>query len=159
MTNDPAKHVADLFEPGDVVMLMTMIDGHHSSRPMTVAGVEGERLSFLVDATADWYGPVESDRAAVHVTLADGRHNRYAAVNGDTRTSREPGEVALLWSPAASAYFDGADDPNIAVVHVSATDGQYWDAPSGRLGTLLALAKVKMTGDPDAAGDQGPITP
>jgi len=34
---DPAKPLTDLFEPGDTVMLMTMIGRTHSSRPMTVA--------------------------------------------------------------------------------------------------------------------------
>lgn len=159
MTDDPAKHVADVFEPGDTVMLMTMIDGRHSSRPMTIAGVEGARLSFLVDVTADWYAPVAAGSAAIHVTLADVRHNKFAAINGDSRVSREPGEVALLWSAGAAAYFDGKDDPNIAVVHVTATDGEYWDSPSGRLGSLLSLAKVAITHRPAAAGDHGPITP
>jgi general stress protein 26 len=159
MTQDPAKHVADLFEPGDTVMLMTMIDGEHSSRPMTVAGVEGARLSFLVDSTADWFGPVAAGSAAIHVTLADVRHNEFAAINGEARISGDPGEIALLWSPGAAAFFDGKDDPNISVLHVTATDGQYWDSPSGRLGSLLAMAKAAVTGDHDAAGDHGPVTP
>lgn len=154
---DHAKRMSDLFDPGDTVMLMTMIGDTHSSRPMTVAGVEGERLSFLVDVTADWYPAVEAGTAAVHVTLSDVRHNEYAAINGTTRVSRDPGEVALLWSPGAAAFFDGKDDPNVAVLHVSAADGQYWDAPSGRLGSLLAMAKAAITGDHDAAGDRGTI--
>ena len=159
MTDDHAKHVADVFESGDTVMLMTMIDGRHSSRPMTVAGVEGARLSFLVDATADWYPAVASGSAAVHVTLSDVRHNEFAAINGASRVSRDPGEVALLWNAGAAAYFDGKDDPNIAVLHVTATDGEYWDAPSGRLGSLLSMARVAITHRPDAAGEHGPITP
>lgn len=157
MTEDTAKKLDDLFAPGDTVMLMTMIDGAHSSRPMTVAGVEGSRLSFLVDARTEWFDPVAAGRADVHVTLADVRHNTYAALNGPTRVSRDPGEIALLWSPAAGAFFDGENDPSIAVLHVTATDGQYWDSPSGRLGTLFALAKAKVTGDDEAAGDHGRI--
>ncbi len=158
MTDDAAKHLVDLFEPGDTVMLMTMIDGGHSSRPMTVAGVEGARLSFLVDVTADWYAPVANQSAPIHITLSDVRHNKYAAVNGEARVSRDAGEIALLWNPGAAAFFDGKDDPNIAVLHVTATDGQYWDSPSGRLGSLLTMAKVAITGRHDDAGDHGPIT-
>jgi general stress protein 26 len=159
MTDDPAKHVADVFEPGATVMLMTMIEGRHTSRPMAVAGVEGARLSFLVDVTADWYPPVEAGSAAIHITLSDVRHNKFAAINGESRVSRDPGEVALLWSAGAAAYFDGKDDPNVAVLHVTATDGEYWDAPSGRLGSLLSMARVAITHRPEAAGDHGPITP
>jgi general stress protein 26 len=154
---DPAKPLTDLFEPGDTVMLMTMIGRTHSSRPMTVAGVEGDRLSFLVDVTADWYDPVAARNAVVHITLSDVRHNRYAAVNGETRVSRDPGEIALLWSPGAAAFFDGQDDPNIGVLHLSVTDGQYWDSPSGRIGSLIAMARAAVTGNHDAAGDHGSI--
>ena len=56
----PAKALSELFDGGTTVMLMTMIGSDHSSRPMTVAGVDGDRLSFLVDTTADWYAAVAS---------------------------------------------------------------------------------------------------
>ena len=52
---------------------------------MTVAGVEGARLSFLVDSTADWYGPVAGGNAAVHISLCDVRHNEFGWAATATR--------------------------------------------------------------------------
>jgi general stress protein 26 len=158
MTDDPAKHLADLFDGGDTVMLMTMIDMDHSSRPMTVARVEAGRLSFLVDATADWYAPVQSGTAVCHITLSDVRHNEFAALNGRAHTTRDRQDIEALWNVGASAYFEGKDDPNIAVMHFDVTEGQYWDGPSGRLGSLLAMAKAKVSGA-EAAGEHGSIAP
>lgn len=152
----PAKALSELFDGGTTVMLMTMIGTEHSSRPMTVAGVDGDRLSFLVDTTAEWYSAVAGGSSVVHVTLSDTRANDYAALNGDVSVSAERAEIEKLWNPAASAFFSGVDDPHLAVLRFDVTEGQYWDSPSGRLGSLLALVRAKLGGD-DKAGDHGPI--
>ncbi len=157
MTNDSPKRLADLFDGGDTVMFMTMIGDEHTSRPMTVAKVDGGRLSFLVDTTAGWYGALAAGTAVVHVTLSDDRHNQYAALNGSATVDRDRAEIERLWNPGASAFFEGTDDPNVAVVHFDVSDGEYWDAPSGRVGSLIAMARAALGGD-EAAGDHGAIS-
>jgi general stress protein 26 len=137
-------------------MLMTMIGSDHSSRPMTVARVDGARIGVLVDATADWFGAVEHGRAVVHLTFSDNRKNTYAALNGRATTTRDRAAVRDHWNPAASAFFEGKDDPNAAVLWFDATEGQYWDGPSGRLGSVIALVRAAVGGD-ENAGDHGSI--
>ena len=156
MTDDPTKRLSDLFDGGDTVMFMTMVGDEHSSRPMTVADVDSARLDFLVDTTADWYDAVAAGSAVVHVTLSDVRHNQYAALNGTATVSRDRGEIDRLWNPGASAFFEGKDDPNIAAMHFEVSDGQYWDLPSGRIGSLIAMVRAAIGGD-EAAGDHGSI--
>jgi general stress protein 26 len=156
MNDAPAKQLADLFDGGDTVMLTTIAGEGPASRPMTVAGVDGNRLSFLVDKTAEWYGAVAGESVLVHVTLSDVRHNEFASLNGRTVVSHDRGEIERLWNPAASAFFEGQDDPNLAVLHFDVMEGEYWDSPSGRLGSLIALARAALGGD-EAAGDHGPI--
>jgi len=158
MTDDPAKHLSVLFDHGATVMLMTMIGAEHSSRPMTVAAVDGGRLSFLVDTTADWYAPVASGNATVHLTLSDVRHNEFAALNGVATATKDRAAVDALWSAPAGAYFEGKDDPNVAVLYFDTSDGQYWESPSGRIGSLISMAKAKM-GKPSDAGEHGSVTP
>ena len=70
--------------------------------------------------------------------------------------TRDRAEIDRLWNPAASAFFEGKEDPDLAVLHFDVSDGQYWKSPSGRLGSLIALAKAALGGD-EAAGTQGPI--
>lgn len=156
MTTDTAKPLSDLFDGGDTVMLMTMIGHEHTSRPMTVAGVDGDRLSMLVDSTAAWYGAVASGTAVVHITLADVRDNDYAALNGTATVTTDRAEIDRLWSPAAGAFFEGKDDPHLAVLHFDVSDGEYWTSPSGRIGSLIAMARAAVGGD-EAAGEQGTI--
>ena len=111
---------------------------------------------MLVDTTADWYDAVAAGTAVSHVALSDVRHNEYAALNGTASVTRDRAEIERLWNPGAAAFFAGKDDPNLAVLHFNVTDGQYWDSPSGRLGSLIAMVKAAAGGD-DAAGEQGRI--
>jgi hypothetical protein len=96
------------------------------------------------------------DPVDFHVALSDVRHNKYAALNGTASVTRDRTEIERLWNPGAAAFFEGKDDPNLAVLHFNVNDGQYWDSPSGRLGSLIAMVKAAVGGD-DAAGEQGRI--
>jgi general stress protein 26 len=156
MRDAPAKPLSDFFDGGDTVVYFTMIGDTHSSRPMTIAGVHGDCLDLLVDTTADWYDAVAAGTAVSHVALSDVRHNNYAALNGTASVTRDRTEIERLWNPGAAAFFEGKDDPNLAVLHFNVNDGQYWDSPSGRLGSLIAMVKAAVGGD-DAAGEQGRI--
>ena len=154
--SDAPKPLGDFFDGGDTIVFFTMIDGRPSSRPMTVAGVAGGRLDMLVDTTADWYAAVSSGDAIAHVALSDVRHNEYAALNGTVTVTRDRTEIERLWNPGASAFFEGKDDPNLAVLHFVVAEGQYWDSPSGRIGSLLAMVKAAVGGD-EASGEHGSI--
>lgn len=154
--NDQPKVLQDIFAVGDVVMLTLSSGAELSSRPMTIAAVDDDRLGMLMSTSADWYSAVRGGDGTAHVTSCDHTHNQYAAVNGDVTISQDRSEIERLWSVAASAFFDGADDPDIAALHVEVTDGQYWDAPSGKLGSLLAMVKAAI-GGAEAAGDHGRI--
>lgn len=155
--NDPTKTLDELLNGHTIVMLMTMIGDAHSSRPLTVAEVADGRLSFLVDRTTEWGVAVQQGRAVVHVTVADERSNTYLALNGSASISTDGAELDRLWNPAAGAFFDGKDDPGVAVLHFDVSDGEYWDGPSGRLGSVLGLVRAALTDDPGRAGDRGAV--
>jgi general stress protein 26 len=152
----PARPLDDLLKPGDTVMLMTMIGDEHSSRPMTVAEIDGSRIGLLVDTTAEWTAAVAQGIATVHVTLSDVRANRFVALNGTCSMSADRADAERLWNPAAGAFFDGKDDPNLFVLFFDVTEGEYWDSPDGRIGALISLVRAAIGGD-DKAGDHGPV--
>ncbi|MET0147297.1 MAG: pyridoxamine 5'-phosphate oxidase family protein [Ilumatobacteraceae bacterium] len=155
---DPAQPLADLVDGGTIVMLMTMIGDEHSSRPLTVAAVDGSRLEFLVDATTDWATAVRSGGVAVHASVSDTRANTYLSLQGSASMTLDAADVQRLWSPAASAFFDGPDDPALGVLRFDVDGGEYWDSPGGRIGSAIALLKAKLGDDPGAAGAHGSVT-
>lgn len=156
---DPTKTLDELLDGRTVAMLMTMIGEEHSSRPLTVAGVEGGRLSFLVDRTTQWATAIADGGAVTHLTVADARANTYLALNGSASIVADREEVERLWSPAVGAFFEGNDDPDAAVLRFDVHDGEYWDGPSGRIGSTLAVVKAALTDDPGDAGDHGAVAP
>jgi general stress protein 26 len=151
----PTKRLDELVEGGTIAMLMTMIGRRHSSRPLTMAAVDAHRISFLVDRTADWVEAIDEPDTIVHVSVADVRGNVYLSLNGAAAVVPDRAEIERLWNPGAAAFFDGKDDPAVAVLRFDVTDGEYWDSPSGRIGSAIAMLKAAVTGDP--AGDRGTI--
>jgi general stress protein 26 len=138
-----------------VAMVMTMVGRHHSSRPVTCADVQDHRLSFLVSQQAEWVAAIAASQAIVHVTVADDAHTTYVSLNGGAMVVTDPREILRLWSPVARAWFDGPEDPDLAVVHFDITDGEYWDGPGGRVGRAVAMLRAALSGDGEALGTQG----
>jgi general stress protein 26 len=124
---------------------------------MTIAGVAADRLDLLVDTTTEWTSAVAAGKATTHVTLSDVRANKFVALNGTATVSRDRTEVERLWNPGAALFFEGKDDPKLAVLHFQVGGGQYWDSPNGRIGSLIAMVKAAVGGHEDA-GDHGPVT-
>ncbi len=154
---DPTKDLSDLVDGGTILMLMTMIGSEHTSRPLTVAGVQGGRIEVLVDRTVDWAQAIGNPGTVVHVSVADVRKNVYLSLNGTASITTDKAQIDRLWNPGGAAFFDGKDDPVIGVLRFDVTSGEYWDSPSGRLGSAVAFLRAAVSGD-EAAGDHGSVS-
>lgn len=148
-----ARSVTDLLAGScHIAMLMTMVDGEHTSRPVTCVDVRDHRLSFLVSRTAAWVTDIQANRALVHLTIADQTENTYVALNGTAIVVHDDSEIVRLWNPAARVFFVGPEDPDLAVLHFDVGGGEYWDGPNGRIGRTVALIRAAVTGDDDDIG-------
>lgn len=173
MTHEQSRSLDDLVRAGDVAMLTTVDEnGNLSSRPLAVADVHGGVLTFLVDATASWFEEIGDDPLAagrdpidaidrpsrphdVALTVATGR-NDWLSLHGRPAATADPSAIVRLWSPAASAYFSGPDDPNIRALQVSLLDGEYWSAPGGgAIGRLVAVVGAAIGRDEAPGNDHG----
>lgn len=156
--DEEARSVRELLhDRPHVAMVGTVVDGHPSSRPVTCVDVTDHRMSFLVNRQHPWVQAIADNRAVVHVTVADHSSNVHLALNGQALVVHDGREIERLWNPAARAFFDGPDDPDVAVLHFDVSDGEYWDGPSGRLGRAVALLRAAWGGDEDTVATQGPV--
>jgi general stress protein 26 len=157
-THDASLTLDDLLEGSfHIAMVMTMIEGNHSSRPVTVLELQDEQLTFMVDITSPWVAAIEAGSAVVHVTVAEQAKNTYVALNGTATLTNSLPEIERLWNPAAGVFFDGKDDPNIRILHFQILDGEYWDGPSGRIGRAVAMLRAALGDNPAAAGTHGDV--
>jgi general stress protein 26 len=158
--HDASNDLESLVHEGDVVMLTTLDGGDGepqdrrlTSRPLTVAGVGGATLMFLVDGEAHWVvalGPADE----VNASISTRRHD-WVSVTGPATVTADDEAIAQLWSPAAGAYFDGPSDPRIRVLQMHMEVGEYWSAPgTGPLGRLVAMVSGAI-GAEGTAGERG----
>lgn len=124
-------------------------DGH--ARPMT-AQLEDEL--FKDD---DYKGPVwfftSTDNALYQqiqqAELGDGRpramahfaskgHDVWATLHGNLSSTRDRATIDRLWNRFVAAWYEGKDDPKIALIRLDAEDAEIWiDASS-------VIAGIKM---------------
>jgi general stress protein 26 len=154
-----ARTLAELFtEDRHVAMIMTMIDDNHTSRPVTCLDVRDGRLSFLVSRSTDWAAAIDDGRATVHVTVADDKAGLYLSLNGSAQLSRDRQDVDRLWNPFAAVYFDGPQDPDVAVLQFDASDGHYWESADSKIGRAVSLVRAVISGDRSDLGSSGAVT-
>lgn len=153
------RALADLVDPGDVVMLTSSFDGL-MSRPITCTEVADDHLAFLVAAGTDWVDALERAEpemgAVVGVSAADKGATRYASFSARARVVQDEARAAQLWTPFATGFFSGPDDPQLRVLELDVVDGEWWDGPSTGLGRLVALVGSAVTGK-QLAGAKGEV--
>jgi Pyridoxamine 5'-phosphate oxidase like len=62
-----------------------------------------------------------------------------------------------LWNPAAEAFLRDPDDPNAVVLECTVFDGEWWDAPSTKVGLAVSLVRRAVTGA--EPGESGVVDP
>jgi len=152
------RTIEELLAPGrSIAMVMTMVGDAHTSRPVTVVEVLGDRLSFLVSRDVEWVDEIAHGRAVVHVSVSDTEHNTYLSLEGTGSVIVDQAERERLWTPVAKGWFTGPDDPALAVLRFDVTGGQWWDGPSGHVRRGLALLRAAVTGNGADAGASGSV--
>lgn len=129
-------------------------DGSLRSRPMTVQETEFDGdMWFFTEADAPKVGEIAHDRQ-VNVAFAEPGDQRYVSLSGTATLVRDPQKQRELWSEPNKLWFpNGPDDPNLALLKVSVTQAEYWEAGSNRVGRLIDFAKAMITGDQRQVGE------
>jgi general stress protein 26 len=117
-------------------------DGH--SRPMT-AVIEGDSgpiwlLTRQPKAVVDNHGQNRRAMAA----LASNGHDQLASIQGNHKLDNDRAVIDRLWNPFIAAWFEGKDDPKLALLRFDAEHAEIWLNESN----LLAGVKMLLGVDP-----------
>lgn len=152
--NDHTRTLDDLLDGERTAMLVT---ADQRARPMTIVERDDQVLWFLTTRSADWVQDLP-EHEIVNLTVVDPGDSLYVSLTGRAATTTEVAVLERLWSPALTAWFDGAEDPDLIALSVEVSDGEYWDGPDSRIGRTLRLAAAAVTGGgPELLGDQGDV--
>ena len=154
-TTEPTdRHLDDVLDGLRFAMVSTSdTSGPGLARPLTLLEQDGTTLRFLVARSAEWVTPILAGGAPVQAAFADPSANSCVSVRGEGRAYQDREVIDRLWNPAAGAYFDGRDDPDIAVLELEVAEGEWWDGPSGKVGRAVSVVKAGLGIEGDQHGD------
>jgi general stress protein 26 len=162
---DPAQARSKLWElikDIQFAMLTTRhANGHLHSRPMTTQNRpidEDDALWFFMARSQEPLHDLQQDEQ-VNLAYAKPDDQTYVSVSGVAQEVDDPQRKRALWSKMNEAWFpQGPDDPDVALVRVTITHADYWDAKSAKLVRLYEMAKSAVTGQPPRdLGDRGRV--
>ncbi len=154
------EKVASLVKGIHICMMNTAAkDGSIDSRPMALQNTPFDgTLWFLTHGSSGKVDEVEQDR---HVTLtfsAPSDH-KYVTLKGRASVSQDRSKIHELWNEMYKAWFPkGEDDPDISVLRVDVTDGDYWNSPSSKVVFFAKYAMAAATGGQTPVGESGHVT-
>jgi len=100
-------------------------DGH--TQPMT-AQIENDEAGPIWFFTARDNSLIqalgESHRAIA--TFADKGHHLFASMSGELRVDTDRAVVERLWNPFVAAWFEGKDDPKLALLRLDPESARIW---------------------------------
>jgi general stress protein 26 len=144
------QRIAEKIKDIRLAMLTTQeADGVLRSRPMATPHTDFDgTLWFFTLADSPKVAEVQRNQQ-VNVTYAKPGSQLYVSVSGTARLVRDQQRVRELWHPDLKAWFpNGQDDPNLALLEVTASEAEYWDSPTGPVVRLVGEAKSLITGEP-----------
>jgi general stress protein 26 len=120
-------------------------DGKLAAHPLTVQEAEFDGdLWFIIGKDASALEHIALDP---FVGVSFSSNDSWLSLAGTAVVVDDAGKLRELWNPAVEAWFpDGAEDPNVTLLKVDALSGEYWDSPGGKVASLVAFMKQKVTG-------------
>ena len=146
-TPDELHKLNDLLKDFRFAMVTTRAtDGRLVAHPLTVQEAEFDGdLWFIIGRHASAVQHVQVDPA---VGVSFSSNSSWLSLAGTAEVIDDLVKLRELWSSAVEAWFpDGPEDPNVTLLRVDALSGEYWDSPGGKVATIAAFVKQKVTGE------------
>jgi general stress protein 26 len=156
MTTD-IDRVWELMGTFSVCMMSTWNGSELRVRPMA-ANVEREDNAVLFLTDSRWHA---DDEIAKYPTLAlafvDNAAQKYVAVSGRGSVTNDRARIKALFSLAAKAWWDSADDPSIRLLTVTPVGAEYWDG-RGKIASYLSMAVAAARGGRPHVGENEKVS-
>ncbi len=154
--NDQLETIRGIMKGVRTAMLTTVDgDGALVSHPMTT-----QQADFDGDC---WFIASDNSEAVAHiaarpqVNLAYAGPSSWLSIAGTAVAVRDEAKKRELWNTFTDVWFeDGADDPSVILIKVTADSAQYWDTP-GRVATFVSMIKAKLTGGTPKVGESDEV--
>lgn len=122
-----AERLMKLVDTFSVAMLTTRTpDGPLRARPMALAGIDDDHTIWLVTSEES----AKTDELAAHDEVALTMQSKLAFVSlsATAQVRTDPDKLRELWNEPMRVWFpDGPETPEIRLLRLTPTRGEYWD--------------------------------
>lgn len=128
-------------------------EGHLHAAPMTTQDEDfNGTVWFIGSKDSDLVRSIPGN-AQVNLGYSDTAGHNYVSINGKAELVNDNAKLDELWSDGYNAFFEqGKEDPNVQLIKVVGNGAQYWEG-SGRVVSMIKMAKAAITGDTAKLGE------
>jgi general stress protein 26 len=150
--NADMDKMAALIDSAGTAMLTTVADdGKMKSRPMMPLEMDGNgSLWFFTHRDAE---DKQAGHDKLNLTFSDDKGGTFIALSGASMLLRDQARIDELWNPIMRTWFEGKDDPNLALLRVDIDGGEYWNSDSPRLVRFAAHVVSAVAGREIGVGE------
>lgn len=127
MSAEASQRLKELIADFDAAMLITHSpDGALRARPMAVADVDPNGDMWF--ATDRHSGKIDDIGADAHVNVSMQKGGKFVSLSGRASQVEDRRKVQEIWRETMKVWFPGGkDDPNLVLLRVDASEGEFWD--------------------------------
>ena len=149
------KRIAELVNDIGTAMMVTHSKGSDQmhARPMRNAELadDFDKLWFATRRDSGKVDEIRDDRD-ICLTYCNANGSSWVSLTGTARCTDEKDKRHMVYSHAWDNWFDGPDDPNLLLIEVTPTRGEYWES-NGKIMTWTKMAAAAVTGHKFDVGD------
>lgn len=135
-------------------MLTTWTGSRMRARPMAAYSDQEEGVVWFLTDRRGHKDEEIGTHPNVCVAFAKPNSDDYVSVSGRATIVKDTAKLEHLWNEYAKTLWpDGPDDPNVVLIRLDPTDGEYWEGRSNLISTAFALAKARITGERPDLGE------
>jgi len=150
--------VWDVIERVGVCMLTTRFESGLRARPLEA---RPDRDAGIIWFVTDLRSGKEHEIAAEHdvgLVFVDVKEKAYLSLTARAEVLRDPVKAAKIWKSTDSMWWQGPDDPNVAVLRVRPLLAELWDGPASKALAAFEFVKARLTGEPPNLGENRKVT-
>ncbi|MCX7547227.1 pyridoxamine 5'-phosphate oxidase family protein [Xanthomarina sp. F1114] len=137
------QKIRNLIDEPKIVMLATKLHkAPFSVCPMTLLQMDNQGdLWFFTSKNSEHFRNIAFDNR-VQILYSNEHKQNYISIFGNATHIVDEKKIDELWSPMINKWFDGKEDPDLALLNVNMETAYYWDANLNKLVSFFELIEA-----------------
>lgn len=131
----------------EMTVMLGMVDESAPARPMTAQFESDEDRGPLWFFTSQDSTLVEAGGGAATAVFVSKGHDLFARIEGKLVEDSRPEMIEKLWNPFVAAWYEGKDDPDIALMRMDLDSAEIWENASSLMAGVKSLLGIKPQED------------